>query len=66
MFYLDPDNQLMAASVDQESPDLSVAAPRALFQLHSRLDRGYPYDVSADGQRVLVNVVRDTVGDTLR
>ena len=59
VFYLDPDNQLMAASVDQGSPDASVAAPRALFQLQSRPDRGYPYDVSADGQRVLVSLVSD-------
>jgi len=66
VFYVDPDNQLMAAAVDQGSPDLSVADPRALFQLRSRPDRGYPYDISADGQRVLAIVVRDAAGDTLR
>ena len=66
VFYLDPDNHLLAASVDLGSPDLSIAAPRTLFQLQSRLDRGYPYDVSADGQRVLVSVVADAVEDTTR
>ena len=65
VFYLDPDNQLMAASVDQASTDLGVATPRALFQLRARRDRGYPYDVSADGQRVLVNVVGDAVGNAV-
>ena len=57
VFYLDPENQLMAASVGQAATDLGVATPRALFRLRARLDRGYPYDVSADGQRVLVSVV---------
>jgi serine/threonine protein kinase len=61
VFYLDPENQLMAASVDRASTDLGVAAPRALFQLRTRRDRGYPYDVSADGQWVLVNVVGDRI-----
>ena len=65
VFYLDPDNQLMAASVDQGSPDLGVSAPRALFQLQSRPDRGYPYDVSVDGQRVLVSVVSDASGEAV-
>jgi hypothetical protein len=65
VFYLGPDNQLMAASVDQASTDLGVATPRALFQLRARRDRGYPYDVSADGQRVLVNIVGDAVGEAV-
>jgi hypothetical protein len=57
VFYLDPENQLMAASVGQAATDLGVATPRALFRLRTKLDRGYPYDVSTDGQRVLVSVV---------
>jgi hypothetical protein len=66
VFYVGPDDRLMAAAVDQELPDANVAAPRALFQLRTRFDRGYPYDVPADGQRVLVNVGRDAAGDTSR
>ena len=61
IFYLDPDNQLMAAPVEAGSSDLSAGAPRALFQVRTRPDRGYAYDVSADGQRFLVSVAGDTL-----
>ena len=61
IFYLDPDNRLMAAPVTAGSSDLSAETPRALFQVRARPDRGYAYDVSADGQRFLVNVAGDTM-----
>ncbi len=51
LFYIAPDGQLMAVAVD--GADVGEAAP--LFQLRARTDRGYTYDVAADGQRVLVN-----------
>ena len=61
IFYLDSDNRLMAAPVEAESSDLSAGTPRALFQVRTRPDRGYAYDVSADGQRFLVSVAADTL-----
>jgi hypothetical protein len=68
IFYLDPDNQMMVAPVDAGSSELGAGAPRALFQARVRPDRGYAYDVSADGQRFLVSVAGDdagaAVGDT--
>ena len=63
IFYLDPGNQLMAAPVEAGSSALSAEAPRALFRVRARSDRGYAYDVSADGQRFLVSVVGDAGGD---
>ena len=60
VFYLTPDNQLMVATVDPASAALNVGEPRGLFEVRSKLDRGYPYDVSADGTRVLVSLIGDT------
>lgn len=63
VFYVDADNQLRAVAVNQASAELSAGESRVLFQLRSRLDRGYPYDVSADGRRVLVSV--DDMGEAV-
>jgi Tol biopolymer transport system component len=54
LFYVDPDNRLIAVPVKYGST-LEVGTPRPLFELRTKADRGYPYDVSADGQRILVN-----------
>lgn len=54
LFYVDPDNQLIAVPVKYGST-LDLGTPRPLFQLRTNADRGYPYDVSADGDRILVN-----------
>ena len=51
LFYIAPDGQLMAVAV--KAGNAGEAAP--LFRLRARTDRGYAYDVAADGQRVLVN-----------
>jgi Tol biopolymer transport system component len=61
IFYLDPDNRMMAAPVDAGSTDLGTGTPRALFQVRTSPNRGYAYDVSADGQRFLVIVAGDAV-----
>ena len=65
IFYLDPENQMTAAPVETGSSTQSAGAPRSLFQVRARPNRGYPYDVSADGQRFLVRVVGDAVGDAV-
>jgi eukaryotic-like serine/threonine-protein kinase len=58
IFYVAPDNTLTAAAVNGQGSSFEVGAGRPLFQLSlrpsARLD-AYPYDVSADGQRFLVN-----------
>lgn len=65
LFYLAPDSQLMAADVNWSGATFEVAGVRTL--VHLRLAPGPPlydlgltagqigYDVSPDGQRVLVN-----------
>jgi eukaryotic-like serine/threonine-protein kinase len=58
IFFVAPDGTLMAASVTATETTIAVGDLRPLFKarlrLQGRLD-GYPYDVSADGQRFLVN-----------
>jgi hypothetical protein len=46
----------MAAAVNGRGSSLEVGAVKPLFQMHSTGVR-YSYDVSADGQRFLVNTV---------
>jgi Tol biopolymer transport system component len=63
LFYVSPDNKLMAATVDTKGSAFAVVAVRALFEVHRRVAgyRGFGssfnYDVSPDGQRFLVNAV---------
>jgi 20S proteasome alpha/beta subunit len=70
LFYLDPGGRLFAVPVQNTGPKSSFAmgAPKALFDTRlSREERwqGYSvplfhsYDVSADGRRFLIRVVRE-------
>jgi hypothetical protein len=56
--YLAPDNTLTSANVRSEGSDLVVGSVRPLFTVRLRplvrLD-AFPYDISPDGQRFLVN-----------
>lgn len=54
-FYLEPDGTLMSVAVDARGPAFETGAPQALFKTNSRNDAGYDYDVTADGQRFLIN-----------
>ena len=54
IFYLAPDNKLMAAEVNGQGATLEVGAVRALFEVR-RGGPGSVYDVTTDGQRFLVN-----------
>jgi Tol biopolymer transport system component len=58
IFYLDPENRLVAVSVTRTGSGLDAGAARPLFATGARPDRGYAYDVSADGERILVNMPR--------
>ena len=58
--YLAPDSTLTAATVNGEGANFEVGAVRTLFAVRPRpmVTLGdYPYDVSADGQRFLVNTL---------
>jgi eukaryotic-like serine/threonine-protein kinase len=54
IFYLAPDNKLMAAAVNGKGSSFEVDAVKPLFQTRATGIR-YSYDVSADGQRFLIN-----------
>jgi hypothetical protein len=67
--YVAPDNTLTAVSVSGDASSLTVGAARRLFQIRPRpqvrLD-AYPYGVSPDGQRVIVNTfVEETASNPI-
>jgi hypothetical protein len=62
IFYVAPDNKLMAAAVSGQASAFEVGAVQPLFEIHRNGPviggyLGYNYDVAADGQRFLVNTV---------
>jgi Tol biopolymer transport system component len=59
IFYLTPDSKLTAATVNGRGAAFQVEATRSLFAVHPRTGQRYPYDMSADGQRFLVNTLID-------
>ena len=60
--YLAPDNTLVSATVNGQAATFEVGDVRPLFKVqprpYERLD-AYPYDISSDGQRFLVNTLVD-------
>jgi Tol biopolymer transport system component len=63
LFYLAPDNTLRVTPVNGQTSRFGVGTGRPLFQVHPRLARldAYPYDVTSDGQRILVNTFIEEV-----
>lgn len=60
IFYLAPDGSLMAAGVNGQGSAFEVGAVQRLFATRA-VGSGSQYDVSADGQRVLVNTVAEEI-----
>jgi hypothetical protein len=55
LFYLSPENKLMAVSLKLGTETVEPSAPRELFQLPLRsASGGSTYEPSSDGQRILV------------
>lgn len=54
IFYVSPDDKLMAVSVRVGADSVQPSAPRELFPLPTPAVNFIPYDVSFDGQRFLV------------
>jgi hypothetical protein len=55
LFYISPENKLMAVSLKLGTETVEPSAPRELFQLPLRSATGGPtYEPSSDGQRILV------------
>ena len=63
LFYLALDNTLMVTQVNGQTARFEVGTGRPLFPAHPRPARldAYPYDVTADGRRILVNTFVDEV-----
>ena len=59
IFYLSPDQRLMAVSVRSSTTALEISTPAPLFDVRVPSGNGYiqQYDVTGDGQRILVNTV---------
>ena len=55
IFYLAPDNKLMAAAVNGKGASFEVGAVKPLFEARFVTGGRYQYAVSADGQRFLIN-----------
>jgi hypothetical protein len=67
LFYLAQDNTLMAASISTQGSTLEVGVIRPLFKIRPRpmvRQDAYPFDVSRDGQRFLVNTLVEDVTST--
>ena len=54
LFYLTPDDTIMAVSVTSQNDRFEVSAPHALFRVPRLIRRRWAYDVSLDGQRFLM------------
>jgi Tol biopolymer transport system component len=65
LFYVSPDNKLMAASLTMRADSIEASVPRELFPLPAA-DIGWsPYDTTSDGQRFLVRTTTAQVGQPL-
>jgi len=57
LFFLSPDQTLMAAQVDGTGAEFRVGAVTPLFHTHAFSNPGYSFAVTADGQKFIVNSV---------
>ena len=64
LFFKTPDNMLTAVPIASASGTFSVGSPVALFQIVEFM--GWTYDVTADGQRFLLNRNFATPGEPIR
>ena len=56
ILYLGPDNTMMSVPLTGDGAAMQTGPPRALFQMPLQPGPSSPYDVTADGERFLVNV----------
>jgi eukaryotic-like serine/threonine-protein kinase len=55
LFYLAPDDRIMVAEVNGGGATLQVGSVRPLFEVRQAVTGGFVYDVTGDGQRLLIN-----------
>jgi len=61
LYYLAPDNRIIAAGVNAQESRFEVGAVQPLFAIRPRLEVGWPYDVSGDAPRFLVSNLVEVV-----
>ena len=66
LFFVDPANRLTAVSITPNGDALTVGATTPLFQLLSSARVGYPYDVSPDGQKFVLDTSEQVSGGSLK
>ena len=59
VFFLSPDNKLMAAAINAIGSNLQVGNAETLFEIHPANPPGYHYDVTNNGKRFLVDSSRE-------
>ena len=59
IFFLSPENKLMAVAVNAVGSNLQVGKAEALFEIHPANPPGYHYDVTKNGRRFLVDSLKD-------
>ena len=66
LFYLSPENKLMAVNLKLGADSVQPDAPRELFPLPELASVRSPYEASSDGQRFLVLAGRGPVSQPLQ
>ena len=67
IFYRAPDDKLMAAAVSRKGSTFEIGAIKPLFEMRSPIQGStveWSYDVTADGQRFLINTAPEQAAST--
>src|SRR5258705_165741 len=59
IFFLSPDNKLMAVALNARESNLEVGNAQPLFDVHPANPPGYHYDVTSNGKRFLVDTTKE-------
>jgi len=59
IFYLSPDNQMMAAEVEERGNGIEVQAEQVLFRVGAAGLTFSPYDVTPDGKKFIINTLSE-------
>src|SRR5262245_3228359 len=59
IFFLSPENKIMAVGVNVKGATLEVANAETLFDVHPANPPGYHYDVTSNGKRFLVDTTKE-------
>ena len=65
IWYFGVDGSLHTAGVNEKSTEFELEPVRAIFQINYVAPVGYPYDVSPDGQRLIVSTFPESVSTPL-